>query len=61
MRNGKNVTYKDKKGLWRWRIVASNGRILADSGEGYSSRAACEKGLALVLCHAIDWPRVTCG
>jgi uncharacterized protein YegP (UPF0339 family) len=26
---------KDKKGEWRWRLKATNGRILADSGEGY--------------------------
>ena len=25
-------------GLWRWRAVARNGRIMADSGEGYASR-----------------------
>jgi uncharacterized protein YegP (UPF0339 family) len=33
--------YKDKKGEWRWRLVASNGRIIADSGEGYSSEREC--------------------
>jgi uncharacterized protein len=27
--------YKDSKGEWRWRLKASNGRILVDSGEGY--------------------------
>ena len=26
--------YKDNKGEWRWRLKASNGRIIADSGEG---------------------------
>jgi uncharacterized protein YegP (UPF0339 family) len=29
------VYYKDAKGEWRWRLVAANGRIIADSGEGY--------------------------
>ena len=29
--------YQDNKGEWRWRLKAANGRILADSGEGYSS------------------------
>lgn len=29
--------YKDTAGKWRWRFV-SNGRIMADSGQGYSSR-----------------------
>ena len=31
------VTYQDKTGAWRWRFVAANGRIMADSGEGYCS------------------------
>jgi len=25
---------------WRWRLRAANGRIVADSGEGYTSRRA---------------------
>jgi uncharacterized protein YegP (UPF0339 family) len=33
--------YKDSKGEWRWRLKASNGRILADSGQGYSSGHEC--------------------
>ena len=35
------VYYKDAKGEWRWRLVAANGRIIADSGEGYSSEREC--------------------
>jgi len=27
--------YKDKKGEFRWKLVARNKRIVADSGEGY--------------------------
>lgn len=34
--------YKDKAGEWRWRLLASNGNIVADSGEGYQQKAACE-------------------
>jgi hypothetical protein len=30
-------TYQDRAGGWRWQLVASNGRIVGDSGEGYSS------------------------
>ena len=33
--------YKDSKGEWRWRLKASNGRIIADSGEGYASEQEC--------------------
>lgn len=32
------VIYVDRKGEWRWRLIAKNGRIVADSGEGYSSK-----------------------
>lgn len=32
--------YKDAKGEWRWRLRAKNGRIVADSAEGYKKRAS---------------------
>lgn len=28
--------YADKSGEFRWRCVASNGRLIADSGESYT-------------------------
>lgn len=31
--------YKDNAGEWRWRKIASNGRIVGASSEGFSSRA----------------------
>ena len=40
--------YKDLSGYWRWRFIAANGRILADSGEGYSNKADCLNGINLV-------------
>jgi len=40
--------YKDMNGQWRWRYVAANGRIIADSGEGYVSRTDCLHGIALI-------------
>ena len=41
--------YKDDAGEWRWRLKHnSNGEIIADSGEGYVSRADCEHGIDLV-------------
>lgn len=33
--------YQDKRKEWRWRLRYRNGRIVADSGEGYSSRRKC--------------------
>ncbi len=32
--------YRDEKKEWRWRLVARNGRIIADSGEGSKRKAA---------------------
>jgi len=37
--------YADTAGQWRWRLVHDNGNILADSGEGYSSKQKCRQGL----------------
>lgn len=36
--------YKAKDG-WRWHLRAANGRILADSGEAYSSQRACLRAI----------------
>ena len=33
--------YKDKSGQYRWRLIASNGSILAVSAGGYESRQIC--------------------
>lgn len=30
--------YQDAAGEYRWRLVAHNGRIIADSGESYTTR-----------------------
>lgn len=30
--------YRDTSGGWRWRLVATNGRIVADSAEGYTTK-----------------------
>ena len=38
--------YQDRAEEWRWRMVASNGRIVADSGEGYSSKSGARRALA---------------
>lgn len=34
--------YEDAAGDHRWRLVAANDRVMADSGEGYESRAGAE-------------------
>ena len=40
----KFVIYKDAKGEWRWRLMSSNGRVMADSGEGYTTKYSAQKG-----------------
>lgn len=39
--------YRDVSGYWRWRLVASNGRKIADSGEGYVNKQDCLAGITL--------------
>ena len=46
--------YEDSAGEWRWRMVASNGRIVADGGEGYSSRSAVRRAVSNVRDDAGD-------
>ncbi|GGZ59166.1 hypothetical protein GCM10008101_11140 [Lysobacter xinjiangensis] len=33
---------------WRWRLVAANGEVVADSAEGYVSKFDCEYSIGLV-------------
>lgn len=41
--------YADSAGEWRWRLVAANGRTIADSGEGYSSKAHGDRAIRGIL------------
>lgn len=40
--------YKDVATHWRWRLVAGNGRIIADSAESYWNKSDCLAGINLV-------------
>ena len=40
--------FRDRAGEWRWRLVASNGNIIADSGEGYQSKQGVKRGIESV-------------
>jgi uncharacterized protein YegP (UPF0339 family) len=42
------VLYKDSSGQWRWRLFAANSKIIADSAEGYVSKADAIHGAKLV-------------
>ena len=39
------IIYKDRKKEYRWRLVARNGKIIADSGEGYSNKGNVNKAV----------------
>ncbi|HSW58818.1 MAG TPA: DUF1508 domain-containing protein [Dehalococcoidales bacterium] len=40
--------YKDSKGEFRWRLVASNGQSIANGGEGYKTLANAKGGIESV-------------
>lgn len=40
--------YKDAKAQFRWRLKAANGQMLATGGQGYRSKADCERGIKIV-------------
>jgi hypothetical protein len=40
--------YQDRASEWRWRLVASNGNIVADSAEGYVSKQGAKRGIQCV-------------
>ena len=40
--------YKDKAGEFRWRLRHENGQIIADSGEGYTTKANAKNGIQSV-------------
>lgn len=41
--------YFDAAGEWRWRITARNGRIVADSGEGYTRKSAAVAAVRKII------------
>lgn len=44
--------FEDKSGETRWRLRHRNGRILADSGQGYASRSSARDGIESVKLNA---------
>jgi uncharacterized protein YegP (UPF0339 family) len=53
-KRGRVQFFKDKRGEYRWRLKASNGEIIADSGEGYKAEAGCKNGYESVKNHCQD-------
>ena len=54
---GKFELFKDKTGMYRFRLKASNGQVIA-VGEGYESKAAAVAGIASVQANAPGAPTV---
>ena len=54
--------YPDVSNGLRWRLLASNGKIIADSGESYSSSEAITHSINLIKTYAptaqVDWRKV---
>ena len=42
------LVYQDRVNQWRWRLVAANNKIIANSAEGYWTKADCLGGISLV-------------
>lgn len=55
----KFIQYKDARGEFRWRLVAANGKTIADSGEGYKNSTDCDHAVALVKSTNAETPYVT--
>ena len=44
--------FKNKKGQYRWRLHATNYKIIADSAESYKRNSACLRGIKLFKYHS---------
>ncbi len=42
-------TYVDSAGQHRWRLLAKNQKVIADSSEGYDNLSDCLHGIILVM------------
>jgi len=41
--------YRDSKGGYRWKLKATNGKVIATGGESYTAKASCLSGIDLVM------------
>lgn len=44
--------YRDQLREYRWRLLAANGEIIADSGEGYTQKPKAQSGIDFVKKYA---------
>lgn len=48
--------YKDREEKYRWRLIHENGNIIADSGQGYTTKENAKNGIESVKENAPDAP-----
>ncbi|HEY97645.1 MAG TPA: YegP family protein [Dehalococcoidia bacterium] len=48
--------YQDRAGEYRWRLRHENGNIIADSGQGYTTKENAKNGIQSVKENAPDAP-----
>lgn len=48
--------YEDSAGEWRWRLRHDNGNVVADSGEGYSSKSGAKDAIERIKRHGVNAP-----
>ncbi len=41
--------YKDKRGKFRWRVVAENGKIVGSSSQGFANRRLAKENVELLV------------
>ncbi len=49
MRKYRFHIYQDRAGAWRWQLQASNGRVIADGSEGYTSKRNAQNGVRALV------------
>lgn len=49
------LIYLDANGQFRWKVEAANGKIIANSGEGYHNYKDCNHAITLVRGTSAVW------
>jgi uncharacterized protein YegP (UPF0339 family) len=49
--------YKDDSGELRWRLRSTNGKVIADSGEGYKTNRSLNRAIEIIKTGSV-WAKV---
>lgn len=49
MRKARFQVYMDTAGQWRWRLLAANGRVIADSAEAYTRKSDACRAVGVLM------------